>query len=135
MKLSERIRYLCDKTHVSQSRVAKFIGISQSSFNQWLNPKSEKNFFPHLPKILELFPDVRPEWLYMGQEPAFKDGTEVGKVFTAEEVGALQEEIERLKSELAEADRINRKLTAKFLVDGVTDEKDSGAIVKAAGQE
>lgn len=67
----------------------------------------------------------------MGQEPAFRNGTQAEVQPTRDEMEELKRENERLKSELAEADRLNRKLTARLLVEGTTDK---GAAT-AAGQE
>lgn len=50
----------------------------------------------------------------MGQEPAFKNGMQAEASPTKEEVEALRKEIERLKNELADAERLNRQLTTKL---------------------
>ena len=44
----------------------------------------------------------------------------------------LEAEVERLKSELAEADRVNRQLSARLLIDGVGDKNAATGIDKAA---
>lgn len=128
MQLFERIRYICEITDVSQSKIARHLGVSQSSLNQWLKPGSQKNFFEHLPKILELFPDVRPEWLYMGQEPAFRDGTCAEPGPTPESLAALEAENARLRQELDEERALNRKLTARLLLGGDTGEPAGAAV-------
>ena len=133
MELFERIRYLSEKTGVSLSKIAREVGVPQPTFNQWLKIGSQKNIWEHLPKILDLFPDVRPEWLYIGQEPAFKDGSQAEDTPTRDEVLALKEENERLKAELAEADRLNRQLITRLLIDGVGDKDGAPGIGKAAG--
>lgn len=133
MELFERIRYLSEIKGVSFAKIAKFLDVPQQTFHQWLKKGSQKNLWEHLPKILELYPDVRPEWLYMGQEPAFKDGTaSTEPELTPEEALKLREENERLKSELAEADRLNRKLAARLLV-GDNSEESVDNSEKAAG--
>lgn len=115
MELFERIRYLCEVKEISQTKLGKKLGLSQSAFNRWLKKDTEHNLWDHLPKILELFPDVREEWLYIGREPAFKDGTVAEKTPTKEELDALKAENERLNAELNEERALNRKLTNKFL--------------------
>lgn len=133
MELFERIRYLSRIKKISLAKIAAHIGESPQNFNQWFKPKSQRRLWEHLPKILELFPDVRREWLYFGQEPAFTDGRLAEDLPTKDEVLALKAENERLKAELAEADRLNRQLMTRLLVDGVGDKSAVTAIGKAAG--
>lgn len=136
MELFERIRYLAKNKGFPLSKMAEYLGQSQQNFNKWLNKKAQRRLWEYLPKILELFPDVRPEWLYMGYEPAFFDGTQAQVVPTKDEVEELKRENERLKNELAEADRLNRQLTTRLLLDGNSNEESVGATVaRAAGQE
>lgn len=126
---------LAERKNISLAKIAEIIGVYPQKFNQWLNEKSQKNLWEHLPKILDAMPDVRGEWLYMGQEPAFKNGGTAEDLPTRNEMQALKDENERLKAELAEADRINRKLTARMLIDGVGDKDASHNTAKAAGQD
>ena len=132
MELFERIRYMAKAKKIPLSKVAAYIGVSQQNFNQWFKPKSQRRLWEHLPKILELFPDVRPEWLYMGQEPAFHDGTQAEPAPTLAEVEALKTRVSELEAELREADRLNRQLTAKMLIDGVGDKDVATSIGKAS---
>lgn len=104
MQLFERVRYICEIMDISQSKIARHLGVSQSSLNQWLKPGSQKNFFEHLPKILELFPDVRPQWLYMGEEPVFRDGTCAAPAPGAERLAALEAENTRCAGALSTRD-------------------------------
>lgn len=67
MHLYERIRLLAQEKELSLSKIAEFIDVYPQKFNQWLNEKSQKNLWEHLPKILDKLPDVRPEWLYIGE--------------------------------------------------------------------
>lgn len=132
MELFERIRFILKKKKVSQAALGNHLGFSPQNFSTWFDSKTQRRFWEHLPKILELFPDVRPEWLYMGQEPAFKDGTEAEPGPRKERLAELEAENARLKEELAEADRLNRKLTARLLIDGVGDKDARTGIGKAA---
>lgn len=72
MQLFERMRLLAEKKGVSLSKLAEYINVYPQKFNQWLNEKSQKNLWEHLPKILEKLPDVRPEWLYFGEGEMLK---------------------------------------------------------------
>lgn len=130
MELFERIRYLCEIKEVSLSKMAKKLGIPQQTFHQWLKPGSQKNIWEHLPKILELFPDARPEWLYMGEEPAFRDGTCAEPGPTKESIAALEAENARLRQELDEERALNRQLTARLLVDGSGDAPPAGELAR-----
>ncbi len=122
MELFERIRYLAEIKSLSLAKFARTLGFPQQTFHKWLTIQTQKHLFDHLPKILELFPDVRPEWLYMGQEPAFKDGKQAEALPTKEEVLALKEEKDRriaeLEAELKEERRLNRRLTERLLDEG-----------------
>lgn len=133
MELFERIRHLSKTKKIPLAKIAEHLGLSPQNFNQWFKPKSQRRLWEHLPKILELFPDVRPEWLYMGQEPAFKDGTEAEPGPGKERLAELEAENARLKEELAEADRLNRRLAARLLVDGVGDKDARTGTGKASG--
>lgn len=136
MELFERIRYICEIKDISLAKFAGLLGFPQQTFHKWLSSKTQKHLFDHLPKVLTVFPDIRPEWLYMGQEPAFKDSTEAVESFSKDEFEALQQEVAKLKQELAEADRLNRKLTARLFVETSSDQDgqtDSGKA--SAGQE
>lgn len=136
MELFERIRYLAKNKGFPLSKMAEYLGQSQQNFNKWLNKKAQRRLWEYLPQILELFPDVRPEWLYIGQEPAFLDGTQAEVQPTRDEVERLKRENERLKNELAEADRLNRQLTTRLLLEGDSNEESAdAAAARAAGQE
>ena len=73
MELYERIRLLAQAKNISLAKIAEYIDIYPQKFNQWLNEKSQKNLWEHLPKILDNLTDIRPEWLYYGEEPMLKD--------------------------------------------------------------
>lgn len=73
MELYERIRLLAQVKNISLAKLAEYIDIYPQKFNQWLNEKSQKNLWEHLPKILDNLADIRPEWLYYGEEPMLKD--------------------------------------------------------------
>lgn len=132
MELFERIRHLSKAKKIPLAKIAEHLGVSPQNFNQWFKPKSQRRLWEHLPKILELFPDARPEWLYIGQEPAFRDGEAAEPTLTREHVATLEAENARLKQELAEADRLNRQLTARLLVEGSGDKAGQASIGKAS---
>lgn len=125
MQLYERIRVLVQDRGVSQAKLAEIIGVYPQKFSQWLNEKSQKNLWEHLPKILDTFPDIRPEWLYYDDGPMLRDTTapqaEQSSLGLEQQLIEARAKIAALEAELREADRLNRKLTARLLVDGVGD--------------
>lgn len=136
MELFERIKYIISSSEFSQASVARRIGVVQQVFNQWLNPKSQKNLWEHLPTILEMFPDVRREWLYFGEGEPFGNDSPASlgpEGIPAEDVTALQSKVAELEAELRQADRLNRQLVIRFLVDGVGDKDASKSTVGKVG--
>jgi len=132
MELFDRIRFLAKNSKYSLASIATHLGVTPQAFNKWLKAGSQKNLWEHLPKILELFPEVRPEWLYMGQEPAFYDGTQAEPSPTIADVEILKARLAKVEAELDEERALNRKLTAKMLIDGVGDKDVATSIGKAS---
>lgn len=130
MELFERIRFILKKKKVSQAALGNQLGFSPQNFSTCFSPKAEHRFWEHLPKILELFPDVRREWLYMGEEPAFRDGTCAEPGPTKEGIAALEAENARLRRELDEERALNRQLTARLLVEGSGDAPAVGKLAR-----
>ena len=133
MQLYERIRLLDQDRGVSQAKLAEIVGVYPQKFSQWLNEKSQKNLWEHLPKILDAFPDIRPEWLYYDHGPMLRDAADAQPNLDLEQqLVEARAKIAALEAELREADRLNRKLTARLLVDGVGDNVDATATGKAS---
>lgn len=133
MQLYERIRLLAQDRGVSQAKLAEIVGVYPQKFSQWLNEKSQKNLWEHLPKILDAFPDIRPEWLYYDDGPMLRDAADAQPNLDLEQqLVEARAKIAALEAELREADRLNRKLTARLLVDGVGDNADATATGKAS---
>ena len=132
MELFERIRFILKKKKVSQAALGNHLGFSPQNFSTCFSLEAEHRFWKHLPKILELFPDVRREWLYMGEEPAFRDGACAEPGPTKESIAALEAENARLRRDLDEERALNRKLTARLLVEGSGDKGEQTNIGKAS---
>ncbi|WP_418734865.1 helix-turn-helix domain-containing protein [Desulfovibrio sp.] len=133
MQLYERIRLLAQDRGISQAKLAEIVGVYPQKFSQWLNEKSQKNLWEHLPKILDAFPDIRPEWLYYDHGPMLRDAADTQPDPDLEQqLVEARAKIAALEAELREADRLNRKLTARLLVDGVGDNADATATGKAS---
>ena len=69
MMLFERVKAVASSVAESQTALARELGLSQSKFNGYLNAKSQKNLWEHLPKILEDHPEISRDWLYFGEGP------------------------------------------------------------------
>lgn len=134
MELFERIKYIISTSEFSQASVARRIGVVQQVFNQWLNPKSQKNLWEHLPVILEMFPDVRREWLYFGEGEMLQDAKEAHlSVPLPVPTPDVLVRIAELEQELREERRLNRQLTTRLLIDGTGDKDDAkNTVGKAA---
>ena len=66
MELYERVRAL-KKFSGSLDALAKAIKISPQQLSAYSNIKSQTNFYPLLPAILDCYPNVSREWLYFGE--------------------------------------------------------------------
>ena len=113
--------------------MAKHLEVSPTRFHQWLNVKSQKNLWEHLPKLLELFPDVNRQWLYLGDGAAFQDGSGP-ETAPSSELKALQTRVAELEAELTEANRLNRQLVTRLFVDGAGDKGASITTAKSADE-
>ncbi|HIX40533.1 MAG TPA: helix-turn-helix domain-containing protein [Candidatus Desulfovibrio intestinigallinarum] len=114
MELFERIRYLAETKGISLAKIAAHIGESPQTFGKWLTAGSQRNLWAHLPKIEELFPDVRPDWLWRGSGPVFWDGSGE-EPQAAVSIANLQQKITELEAELKEERALNRRLTDRLL--------------------
>lgn len=133
MQLFERIRFLAQEKGIPQSKLGEIIGVYPQKFSQWLTEKSQKNLWEHLPTILENFPDVRPEWLYYEDGPMLREaGSPPPSRDLERQLEEARAKISALEAELREADRLNRKLTARLLVDGVGDNTAASSTGKAS---
>ena len=130
-QLYNRVRYLLKIKRYSQEMLAEYLGVPQTTLSRWLTEGSQKNLFPHLERLLTLWPDVNPEWLYRNIGEPFGVGhSVVGQGDRA--LAAMQAKVEQLEAELSAERHLNRQLTAKLLIDGVGDKAAVTSIGKAA---
>ena len=158
MYLYQRIKSVLAALTLSQSEMARRLGMLERTFQGYLNEKRQDNLWPLLPRILELYPRLSRQWLYFEEGPMFigqdvpldqpvplqtvqqavelmaRDaaGTnktllqlvagQAGEQDTAEKVRALEEKLREREAELAEERRLNRRLTAKLLLEGNAEE-------------
>lgn len=139
MELFERVKKLATEVAGSQTSLAKKLGLSQQTFSGYLKAERQNNLWPLLPQMLVQFPEISRDWLYFGEGEMLGDlgahPDKEARLAEQQELENLREENHRLKAELAEADRVNRKLTARMLIDGVGDKDASNNTAKAAGQK
>ena len=67
MELFERVKYISKNLAASEAKLATTLGLPQRTFNNYLKKKSQRNLWALLPRILELFPQVRRDWLYFNE--------------------------------------------------------------------
>lgn len=91
--LFERVRDVAARVAGSQTSLAERLGLSQSRFQGYLNPKREDHLWPLLPRILEEFPQVSRGWLYFGE----------GEMLTG---GGRQDPVEPAEASLDIAERL-----------------------------
>lgn len=115
MQLFERIKIIIAHSGDSQATVARHLGVTQQGFNQWLTAKSQKNLWEHLPKILELFPQISRNWLYFGEGEMIGEQITTTPESAPPSVQDLQAKNTELEEELREANRLNRRLMERLL--------------------
>ena len=129
MQLFQRVRTLAKTKEGSAKKLGELLGKSQPVFQGYLNETRQNNLWPLLPQILELYPDVSRDWLYFGEGEMLSASPTAAQVneLKAEldaanaKLDTKDAEIERLRSELDEANRLNRTLTAKLLLGDSTE--------------
>lgn len=119
MELFERVRLISTDVARSQTDLAKKLGLTQPTFNGYLNEKRQDNLWPLLPKILELYPQLNRDWLYFGEGEMY--ATDEHPRPSPAQVEEMEKRMAALEQELAEERRLNRQLTTRLLVDGETD--------------
>lgn len=107
MELYERVRLLKRYTG-SIEKLGELMGLAQQRITSYSNEKSQINFYRHLPKLLEAFPNIRRDWLYFEEGPMLKS-----------EVQDEPSNIEDLRQQIRELTEANRRLaeTNQRLVD------------------
>lgn len=113
MQLFERVRVIANELAGSQTKLALALGFKQETFCGYLKETRQDNLWPILPRILEIYPQISREWLY------FNEGSMIGENHTSPvpqlDIAALQTEVVRLRAELDEERKLNRKLTFRLL--------------------
>lgn len=130
MLLFERVKQVANQFAGSETKLAGILGLRQRQLNGYLNDVSQRNLWEHLPAILTAFPQVRRDWLYFGEGEMLKTDTPPAPVpMNAPPVPDQSDEIARLRAELDEERRLNRKLVTRLLIDGAGDKAGSASTV------
>lgn len=112
-----RVKEVAQKCCGSDSRLASLLNIKQNTFSQYLNEQRQDKLWPHLEKILELFPDVNRYWLYHG-EGDMKNSTPPAISEVRQENEILQKKLADIEEKLEEERKINKKLVNRLLLEG-----------------
>jgi len=112
MHLFERIKIIAKNVAGSETKLAAALGIQQRTFNGYLNPKSQKNLWEYLPKILECFPLISREWLYFGEGDMLKNSLPLHNNLNTPVVPSTPEARANLRIEQLESQ--NAELTEKL---------------------
>lgn len=121
MELYQRLLQLVELlANNSQAKFAKGVGLSQQTFNNYLNPDGQQKIRKSLlDKVLTIYPEVNRDWLF------FDEGEPLGGKKTASDALLCQNDKDRriaeLEAELAEERRLNRQLITRLLANGVGD--------------
>ena len=79
MELFQRVKQVSKELAKSETKLASMLDLPQRTLNGYLNEKSQRNLWEYLPKILELFPQIRREWLWWGEGSMLKGDLASGK--------------------------------------------------------
>ena len=106
MELFERI-YLLKGIAGSLQAVADALGIAPQKISAYSNFKSQKNFYPHLPQLLAVMPQVRRDWLYFEEGPMLEDPS---NPLPGGDSAALEVKLQKLSESFAQVTDANQKL-------------------------
>ncbi len=116
MELFQRLLQLVELlSENSQSRFAKSIGLSQQTFNNYLNPEGQQKIRKTLlDAILSVYPQINRNWLYFGEGDMLDSGHNSMPIGQADP-DEKDRRIAELEDELREERRLNRRLTERLL--------------------
>ena len=137
MQLFQRVRILAKNKAGSVKALAEKLGKGQSRFNAYLNEQRQNNLWPLLPSILELYPDVSRDWLYFGEGEMIAAANPTPEQFSElqHENQQLRDELEALKKELSETNRLYKNVSARLILGDSTEDSASSSAKTAGGQK
>ena len=137
MQLFQRVRILAKNKAGSVKALAEKLGKGQSRFNAYLNEQRQNNLWPLLPGILELYPDVSRDWLYFGEGEMIAAANPTPEQFSElqHENQQLRDELEALKKELSETNRLYKNVSARLILGDSTEDSAASSAKTAGGQK
>lgn len=137
MQLFQRVKHLAKNKAGSAKSLGVALGLSQSRFNGYLNETRQNNLWPLLPQILELFPDVSRDWLYFGEGEMIAAANPTPEQFSElqHENQQLRDELEALKKELSETNRLYKNVSARLILGDSTEDSAASSAKTAGGQK
>lgn len=137
MQLFQRVRILAKNKAGSVKALAEKLGKGQSRFNAYLNEQRQNNLWPLLPSILELYPDVSRDWLYFGEGEMIAAANPTPEQFSElqHENQQLRDELEALKKELSETNRLYKNVSARLILGDSTEDSAASSAKTAGGQK
>ena len=91
MPLYTRVKQIASELAGSETKLAAMLELPQRKLNGYLNEVSQKNLWAHLPRILQIFPQVSRDWLYFGEGSMFPPQTQGNEPTVAPVQERLQE--------------------------------------------
>ena len=113
MELFQRVKQVSKELAKSETKLASMLDLPQRTLNGYLNEKSQRNLWEYLPKILELFPQIRREWLWWGEGSMLKGDLASGKVSYIEKSAPEPEPITDDRVERLEHKNVELTVEAK----------------------
>lgn len=137
MQLFQRVRILAKNKAGSVKALAEKLGKGQSRFNAYLNEQRQNNLWPLLPSILELYPDVSRDWLYFGEGEMIAAANPTPEQFSElqHENQQLRDELEALKKELSETNRLYKNVSARLILGDSTEDSAASSAKTVGGQK
>ena len=109
--ISDRINELIDSNKLTKKSFAEVTGLSQPIVSHLTTGRNQPGL-DVLQKMLTAFPDINPEWLIMGKEPMYKQGSEEARQTQAKLI-LLEQKLVKLQRELLGITNELRELTEK----------------------
>lgn len=130
MELFERIRKLTAKLEVSQAKFAESLSIHPRTLNGWMSAERQDNFWPVLPKILEVYPRLSRQWLYFEEGPMF-----IGKDVPLNESVPMQEVQTAIEQMARDASGMNKTIYQLIAGQAVTETPDAAEKIRRLEEE
>ncbi len=105
MDLYKRVIQVSEEIAGSRAKLAEKLALEARTFQGYLKEPRQKNLWPLLPQILEIYPQISRNWLYFGEGEILSNNQKSAEP-PNEDTLSLQRECELLRSQLADKDKI-----------------------------